>query len=64
MRCIYVEGAGCYGRNGADDCSSEAALIAKEIGRPVRAAVDARSDEHGWDPKGPPMLLDYPRQHR
>ena len=21
VRCIYVEGAGCYGRNGADDCS-------------------------------------------
>ena len=36
VRCIYVEGAGCYGRNGSDDCSSEAALIAKQLGRPVR----------------------------
>ena len=25
VRCIFVEGAGCYGRNGADDCSAEAA---------------------------------------
>ena len=58
VRCIYVEGAGCYGRNGADDCSSEAALIAKEIGRPVRLQW-MRADEHGWDPKGPPALLDY-----
>ncbi len=58
VRCIYVEGAGCYGRNGSDDCSSEAALIAKEIGRPVRLQW-MRQDEHGWDPKGPPMLLDY-----
>jgi nicotinate dehydrogenase subunit B len=58
VRCIYLEGAGCYGRNGADDCSSEAALIAKEIGRPVRLQW-MRADEHGWDPKGPPVLLDY-----
>jgi CO/xanthine dehydrogenase Mo-binding subunit len=58
VRCIYVEGAGCYGRNGSDDCTSEAALIAKEIGRPVRLQW-MRQDEHGWDPKGPPLLLDY-----
>jgi nicotinate dehydrogenase subunit B len=36
IRCIFIEGAGCYGRNGSDDCSSEAALIATMIGRPVR----------------------------
>ena len=58
VRCIFVEGAGCYGRNGADDCSSEAAVIAREIGKPVRLQW-MRQDEHGWDPKGPPVLLDY-----
>jgi CO/xanthine dehydrogenase Mo-binding subunit len=58
VRCIYLEGAGCYGRNGSDDCSSEAALISREIGRPVRLQW-MRADEHGWDPKGPPLLLDY-----
>jgi CO/xanthine dehydrogenase Mo-binding subunit len=58
VRCIYLEGAGCYGRNGSDDCSSEAALIAKEVGKPVRLQW-MRSDEHGWDPKGPPTLLDF-----
>jgi CO/xanthine dehydrogenase Mo-binding subunit len=57
VRCIYIQGAGCYGRNGHEDCASEAALIAKEIGRPVRVQW-MRSDEHGWDPKNPPMLLD------
>ncbi len=61
--CIYVEGAGCYGRNGADDCSSEAALIAMEIGQPVRLQW-MREDEHGWDPKGPPTLLDYRAAYR
>ena len=58
VRCIFVEGAGCYGRNGADDCSAEAALIAMRVGRPVRLQW-MRADEHGWDPKGPPILLDY-----
>lgn len=58
VRCIYVEGAGCYGRNGSDDCTSEAAVIAHEIGKPVRLQW-MRADEHGWDPKGPPALLDY-----
>jgi len=58
IRCIFIEGAGCYGRNGSDDCSSEAALIATMIGRPVRLQW-MRADEHGWDPKCPPVLLDY-----
>ena len=30
----------------------------EEIGRPVRLQW-MRADEHGWDPKGPPILLDY-----
>ncbi len=58
VRCIYMEGAGCYGRNGSDDCSSEAALIAMQLGAPVRLQW-MRQDEHGWDPKGPPTLMDY-----
>jgi nicotinate dehydrogenase subunit B len=58
VRCIYIQGSGCYGRNGHEDCASEAALIAKEIERPVRVQW-MRSDEHGWDPKNPPLLLDY-----
>jgi nicotinate dehydrogenase subunit B len=58
IRCIYVEGAGCYGRNGHEDAAADAALIAKEIGKPVRVQW-MRADEHGWDPKGPPTLLDY-----
>ena len=58
VRCIYLEGAGCYGRNGSDDCTSEAALIAKEMGQPVRLQW-MRWDEHGWDPKGPATVLDY-----
>src|SRR5262249_3992259 len=58
IRCIYIEGAGCYGRNGHEDAAADAALIAKEIGLPVRVQW-MRQDEHGWDPKGPPTLHDY-----
>ena len=57
IRCIYIEGAGCYGRNGHEDAAADAALLAKETGRPVRVQW-MRQDEHGWDPKGPPTLID------
>jgi len=57
VRCIYLEGSGCYGRNGHEDAAGDAALLAKAVGRPVRVQW-SRSDEHGWDPKGPPTLID------
>ena len=57
VRCIYLEGAGCYGRNGHEDAAGDAALLAKAVGRPVRVQW-SRADEHGWEPKGPPTLID------
>jgi len=57
VRCIYLEGAGCYGRNGHEDAAADAALLARAVGRPVRVQW-MREDEHGWDPKGPPTLID------
>jgi len=57
VRCIYIEGSGCYGRNGHEDAAADAALLAKAVGRPVRVQW-SRADEHGWDPKGPPTLVD------
>jgi nicotinate dehydrogenase subunit B len=57
VRCVYVEGAGCYGRNGHEDAAADAALLAKAVGKPVRVQW-SRADEHGWDPKGPPTLID------
>ena len=57
VRCLYVEGAGCYGRNGHEDATCDAALISKLIGKPVRVQW-MREDEHGWDPKGPPTLVE------
>ncbi len=57
VRLIYLDGAGCYGMNGHDDAACDAALLSKALGRPVRVQW-SREDEHGWDPKGPPQLLD------
>jgi CO/xanthine dehydrogenase Mo-binding subunit len=57
IRVIYLDGAGCYGMNGHDDASTEAALLSRATGRPVRVQW-TREDELGWDPKGPPQLLE------
>jgi len=57
VRAIYVEGSGCYGRNGHEDAAADAVLLARAVGRPVRVQW-MREDEHGWDPKGPPTLMD------
>lgn len=57
VRLIYLEGAGCYGMNGHEDAAADAAIVSRAVGRPVRVQW-SRQDEHGWDPKGPPQLLD------
>jgi len=57
VRAIYLEGSGCYGRNGHEDAAADAVLLARAVGRPVRVQW-MRADEHGWDPKGPPTLMD------
>ncbi|HET9578900.1 MAG TPA: molybdopterin cofactor-binding domain-containing protein, partial [Usitatibacter sp.] len=54
----HVEGAGCYGHNGADDAALDAALLARAVpGRPVKV-VWSREDELGWAPFGPAMAID------
>ncbi len=58
VRCIYIDGSGCYGRNGHEDAAADAVLIALEVKKPVRVQW-SRADEHGWDPKGPPTLHDF-----
>lgn len=57
VRVVYLDGAGCYGMNGHDDAAADAALLSRAVGRPVRVQW-MREDEHGWDPKGPPQLLE------
>ncbi len=42
VRCIYMEGSGCYGRNGHEDAAADAALLAKAVGKPVRVQWSSR----------------------
>ncbi|MFN3997107.1 molybdopterin cofactor-binding domain-containing protein [Algoriphagus sp.] len=57
IRCIGMSGSGCYGHNGADDVSAEAALIAREFSdKPVRLQW-MREDEHQWEPYGSAMVV-------
>ena len=57
VRVRHVEGAGCYGHNGADDVAMDAALLALAVpGRPVQV-VWSRSDELGWEPYGPAAVV-------
>jgi nicotinate dehydrogenase subunit B len=54
---IHVEGAGCYGHNGADDVALDAALLARAVpGRPVRVQW-MREDEFEWEPYGSGMVV-------
>ncbi|MGF6809886.1 nicotinate dehydrogenase subunit B [Paraburkholderia sp. Clong3] len=58
VRCVHVEGSGCYGHNGADDVASHAALIAREMaGQPVRVQW-MREQEHTWDHFTPAMVTE------
>jgi len=56
VRCIHMEGSGCYGHNAADDAGADAALIAFGLpGRPIRAQW-MREQENAWEPFGSMML--------
>lgn len=53
----HVEGAGCYGHNGADDAAMDAAVLARAVpGRPVHL-VWSRADELAWAPFGPAAVV-------
>ncbi|MFZ0355439.1 MAG: molybdopterin cofactor-binding domain-containing protein, partial [Pseudolabrys sp.] len=52
---IHVTSPGSYGRNDADDCAMDAAVLAKAVGKPVRLQY-MREQGTGWDPKGPASI--------
>ena len=56
IRCIHLEGSGCYGHNGADDAAADAALLARALpGKPIRVQW-MREQEHLDEPYGPAMV--------
>ncbi len=57
VRVIFVRGAGCYGINGADTVSYDAALLSQAVGKPVRVQL-SREDEMAWENFGFPYVID------
>ncbi|HZZ16928.1 MAG TPA: molybdopterin cofactor-binding domain-containing protein, partial [Candidatus Sulfotelmatobacter sp.] len=47
VRVVFVRGSGCYGLNGADTVSFDAALLSHAVQRPVRVQL-SREDEMAW----------------
>src|SRR6476646_9976134 len=57
VRVIFTRGAGCYGINGADTVSYDAALLSQAVGKPVRVQL-SRKDEMAWENYGFPYVID------
>jgi CO/xanthine dehydrogenase Mo-binding subunit len=57
VRVIYRRGAGCYGLNGADTVTYDAALLSQAVGRPVRVQL-SRRDEMAWENYGQAYVID------
>jgi nicotinate dehydrogenase subunit B len=57
VRVIYTRGSGCYGLNGADTVSYDAALLSQAVGKPVRVQL-SRKDEMAWENYGFPYVID------
>ncbi len=57
VRVVFTRGAGCYGLNGADTVSFDAALLSQAVGRPVRVQL-SRQDEMAWENFGMAFVID------
>jgi CO/xanthine dehydrogenase Mo-binding subunit len=58
VRVIYVRGSGCYGLNGADAVTFDAALLSQAVGRPVRLQF-SRQDEMMWENLGSACVVEH-----
>jgi len=57
VRVTFVEGAGCYGLNGADSVAYDAALLSQAVGAPVRVQYTRRDEMIAADSYGPPHVM-------
>jgi CO/xanthine dehydrogenase Mo-binding subunit len=58
VRVIYVRGSGCYGLNGADAASFDAAILSQAVGKPVRLQF-SRQDEMMWENLGSASVVEH-----
>lgn len=54
---VFRQGPGCYGINGADTVSYDAALLSQAVARPVRVQL-TRRDEMAWENYGLAFVID------
>src|SRR5262249_33615574 len=57
VRVIFKMGPGCYGCNGADPVSYDAAILSQAVGKPVRVQL-TRKDEMAWENYGFAFVID------
>jgi len=57
VRVVYVRGSGCYGLNGADTVSIDAALLSQAASKPVRVQL-SRQDEMAWENYGAACVIE------
>jgi nicotinate dehydrogenase subunit B len=57
VRVIFTRGSGCYGINGADTVSFDAALLSQAVAKPVRIQL-TRKDEMAWENYGLAYVID------
>ena len=58
VRVTFVRGSGCYGLNGADAASFDAAVLSQQVGRPVRLQF-SREDEMKWENLGAACVVEH-----
>jgi nicotinate dehydrogenase subunit B len=57
VQVIFRRGSGCYGINGADAVTYDAALLSQAVGKPVRIQL-TRRDEMAWENYGFAFVID------
>jgi len=57
VRVIFTRGSGCYGINGADTVTFDAAVLSQAVGKPVRVQL-TRKDEMAWENYGFAFVMD------
>lgn len=57
IRVIFARGSGCYGVNGADTVTYDAAVLSQAVGKPVRVQL-TRHDEMAFENYGPAYVMD------
>src|SRR5262245_4745073 len=53
---VFVEGSGCYGHNGGDPVTQDAALLSQAVGKPVRVLYSRADEMIGGEHYGYPMV--------